>query len=308
MRTNYDMIQAVKSSDVKERKNATTGTSTKLRYDEVMTDMLTLSTRDSLLCFTNYGKCYVLPVYKIPIVSKNTIGHRYLSTLLNMDNGEHVVCLIPADPDNKEGKVLVFVTAQGFVKKMDVSQLNTVNRSTKCIIFRENDTLQQVLLCNPNDEIIMLSSALKAVRFSIEQVPLQQKTARGVIGMKLTDNGYVVSALVVENDKSFLTISKSGYVKRMSFDDFSPVKRGAMGVNIGGKDNDSLISGFSAASGQIIVIASKDGKIAKVPVDKYKIHGRAAGGNFGMKLANDDYVVSVSVTEPEEEEKVKAEA
>lgn len=298
--TNSDMVRAIRLTDFQTRKGVSTGTSTKLKEDEVIVDMLTLSTKDTLLCFTNNGKCHILPVYKIPITSKNAHG-RYLSAMLQLDDNEHVVCIIPANPDTKDGKVLLFVTKNGYIKKMDISQLSSVYKSTKCIKFREGDSLQQVLLCDTNSEVIIISSGSKAAHISLENVTTQSRAGSGVVGMKLESGASVISACVCEADKSFVTVSRKGYVKRMQFDDFPLSNRGAKGVAIGGKKNDSLVAAYPAADNQTLVIASKDGMITRLPVSKYSVHARKAGGNYGMKLADEDYVVSASVTDTDQE-------
>jgi DNA gyrase subunit A len=296
--TNHDMIRSIRSAEYKTTKGISSGVKTKLKENEVITNMLTLFTKDDLLCFTNFGRCHILPVFKIPIVSKSQQG-KYLSTILNLENGERVLSIISADPKKTKDKSLVFVTKLGFIKRLDASKLSKTHHVTKCITFNEGDTLAEVLLCGPKDSIVMISSHGKALHINLadEKKPIRSsgRTAKGVIAMTVPDNEEVVSATIADAKKSFVTVSKHGYVKKMNFSDFQIHGRGSQGSVIKSKENDDIIFAMAASDTQLLVMASESGKVSKVPVKKFKVHARTASGNYGMKLVDNDTVVSVDI-------------
>lgn len=304
--TNHDIIKSVLSSDYTTTKGTSKGVSTKLRDDEIILDMLTMSTKDDLFCFTNTGRVHYLPVYKIPIVGRNSNG-KYLSTLLNLDTGEHVIHIISARPDDLTNKSLVFVTKHGVIKRLNIDNLSTRGNVSKCITFKDDDTIASVLLCSPHTNIILISNNSKALCIDIddEKKPIRPtgKTSVGVIGMSLNSDEYVVSAVTVDNKKNFLTVSEKGMVKKMTFDMIPKKGRGSKGVLLQNvKKAPTLIAAMQSTDDQELVIITKNGKVSKTTVSKFTVHGRTSRGNHGIKLEDNDIVVSADITSAESEE------
>lgn len=303
--TNHDIIKSVLTADYTTTKSASKGVSTKLKDDEVLIDMLTMSTKDDIFCFTNTGRVHYLPVYKIPIVSRNHNG-KYLSTLLNLDNGERVVHISSAKPSDLDGKSFVFVTKHGTIKRLNVSDLSKRGNVSKCLNFKDNDTISSVLLCAPHTNIILISSSSKALCVDIddEKKPIRPtgKASIGVIGMSLNENEYVVSAVASDETKHFLTVSEKGMVKKMSFDMVPKKGRGAKGVLLQNvKKAPTLVAAMQAADDQELMIVTRNGKVSRTKVSKFSVHGRTSRGAHGIKLSDNDIVVSADIASIEEE-------
>jgi DNA gyrase subunit A len=302
--TNHDIIKSVLVSDYTATKGTSKGVSTKLKDDEVILDMLTMSTKDDLFCFTNTGRVHFLPVYKIPIVGRNNNG-KYLSTLLRLDTGEHVVHIMSAKPEDLKDKSLVFVTKKGIIKRLAIEDLSKRGNVSRCMTFKEGDTLASVLLCKQHTNIILISNISKAIRIDIddEKKPIRPtgKTSMGVNGMSLEDDEYVVSAVVVDDMKHFLTVSEQGMVKKMTFDMIPLRGRGAKGVKLQDtKKAPILIAAMQASENQQLMIVTKNGKVSRTSVSKFMVHGRTSRGTHGIKLSDGDIVVSADITSEEE--------
>lgn len=302
--TNHDIIKSVLVSDYTATKGTSKGVSTKLKEDEVILDMLTMSTKDDLFCFTNTGRVHFLPVYKIPIVGRNNNG-KYLSTLLRLDTGEHVVHIMSAKPEDLKDKSLVFVTKKGVIKRLAIDDLSKRGNVSRCMTFKEGDTLASVLLCEEHTNIILISNISKAIRIDIddEKKPIRStgKTSMGVNGMSLEDDEYVVSAVVVDDMKHFLTVSEQGMVKKMTFDMIPLRCRGAKGVKLQDtKKAPILIAAMQASENQQLMIVTKNGKVSRTSVSKFIVHGRTSRGTHGIKLSDGDVVVSADITSEEE--------
>ena len=304
--TNHDIVKSVLSSDYATTKGTSKGVSTKLKDDEIIVDMLTMSTKDDLFCFTNAGRVHYLPVYKIPIVGRNNNG-RYLSTLLNLNVDEHVIHIISAKPDDLDNKSLVFVTKHGIIKRLSIQDLSKRGNVSKCINFKDNDTISSVLLCKPHTNIILISNSSKAVCIDIddEKKPIRPtgKNSIGVIGMNLNPDEYIVSAVVVDDKKNFITVSETGMVKKMTFDMIPVKSRGTKGVLLQNvKKAPKLIAAMQSSDDQELVIVTKNGKVSKTIISKFNVHGRTSRGNHGIKLADGDLVVSADIASVESEE------
>ena len=302
--TNHDIIKSVLVSDYTATKGTSKGVSTKLKEDEAILDMLTMSTKDDLFCFTNTGRVHFLPVYKIPIVGRNNNG-KYLSTLLRLDTGEHVVHIMSAKPEDLKDKSLVFVTKKGIIKRLAIDDLSKRGNVSRCMTFKEGDTLASVLLCKQHTNIILISNISKAIRIDIddEKKPIRPtgKTSMGVNGMSLEDDEYVVSAVVVDDMKHFLTVSEQGMVKKMTFDMIPLRGRGAKGVKLQDtKKAPILIAAMQASENQQLMIVTKNGKVSRTSVSKFMVHGRTSRGTHGIKLSDGDIVVSADITSEEE--------
>lgn len=305
MYTNHDIIKSIRVAEYQGTKHASKGVGMKLRDDEVILDMLTLSTRDTLFAFTNQGRCHSLPVYKIPITKRNQVG-KYLSTLLNLDTGERVIHILAAN-DDLEGKCFLFTTRNGIVKRLNTNELAKRGTVTRCLILNDGDTLASVLLCKPKDHIVLISSGSKAVKFDIDDdrkpVTPQGRVSKGMKGMALKPGESIVASVVASDDKSFLTVARNGMVKRMQFDMLPLTNRGTAGVLLqSSKRPIELIVAMQADDSQELLIATQNGKVAKVPVQKFSVHNRKAGGTRGIKLDAGDTVVSADIADLEEEE------
>ena len=172
--------------------------------DDAVSEILTMSTHDWLLIFTNTGKVYRMKGYKVPSSSRNSKGLPIVN-LCKLEKDEKVMSMIRMD-NNEEGKYLFFATKQGLVKRTPISEFEAIRQSGKiAITLREDDELVGVKLSSGNDEIILAASNGKAVRFDENDVRPMGRTASGVKGMNV-DGSKLVGLANASEGKYILSV------------------------------------------------------------------------------------------------------
>ena len=247
------------------------------------------SMHNTMLFFTQKGKCYWLKVYEIPEGSKNSKG-RAIQNLLNIDANDKVnafirVKALQQDKEFINSHYLIFCTKQGIVKKTLLEaysrpRLNGVN----AITIREDDQVISVRMTNGNTQIILANRNGRAIRFHENKVREMGRTATGVRGMKLDDDGQdeVVGMICIKKpeDESIMVISELGYGKRSNIDDYRITNRGGKGVktlNITDKTG-KLVAIKSVIDDNDLMIINKSGITLRVKVSDFRIMGRATQG------------------------------
>lgn len=302
--TDKGAIKNTRLSEYRIAKGQTKGSSIKIKEGENILKTLTLTTHDDLYCFSNFGRCHVIPVYKIPIVEKNHNG-QFLANYLNLAEGEKIIEIQNFKPNSLKNKSLIFVTEKGFVKRLNLDQLSP-RRVTKCITLRDGDFISSILFCKHKDGIILVSNISKAIHFNIddEKLPVkaQGRTSMGVKGMGLKEEEKIVSATVVHKDKDFLIVFDDGAVKKMSFADIVLRHRGGKGIAIqkDSKKDHIVVAGFPVKEEDKFVIITKNGKVVKSESKKFRIKSRLTLGKSGIKLEKGDKVISANVVNADE--------
>jgi DNA gyrase subunit A len=247
------------------------------------------SMHNTMMFFTQKGKCYWLKVYEIPEGSKNSKG-RAIQNLLNIDANDKVnafirVKALQQDKEFINSHYLIFCTKQGIVKKTLLEaysrpRLNGVN----AITIREDDQVISVRMTNGNTQIILANRNGRAIRFHENKVREMGRTATGVRGMKLDDDGQddIVGMICIKNpeEESIMVISELGYGKRSNIDDYRITNRGGKGVktlNITDKTG-KLVAIKSVIDDNDLMIINKSGITLRVNVSDFRIMGRATQG------------------------------
>ena len=295
--TSNDRVKIIPVSEFNTSVGATKGSRIKLRDGETLREMMTVSNKDLLLCISDTGRAHPLRVYKIPEDSRTTNSGDFLSSLLDLEEGEHIVDVVPYNLD--DDTCVTFVTRSGIIKRIGKDALkNIATRPSRVITFNDNDSLASIFTTKQNDHIVILSSGGKYLRVDLNAknnaVRAMGKTARGIRGMNVGADS-VIAATVVDETKSYVTISERGYVKRNDYGSMNPHGRGTRGQAIKCRQGDILIGAVSVSDTDTLVIATEEGKISNVPVKRFRIHGVTAAGNIGMKLEPTDRVISIAV-------------
>jgi len=247
------------------------------------------SMHNTMMFFTQKGKCYWLKVYEIPEGSKNSKG-RAIQNLLNIDANDKVnafirVKALQQDKEFINSHYLIFCTKQGIVKKTLLEaysrpRLNGVN----AITIREDDQVISVRMTNGNTQIILANRNGRAIRFHESKVREMGRTATGVRGIKLDDDGQdeVVGMICIKKpeEESIMVISELGYGKRSNIDDYRITNRGGKGVktlNITDKTG-KLVAIKSVIDDNDLMIINKSGITLRVNVSDFRIMGRATQG------------------------------
>ncbi|WP_159650002.1 DNA gyrase subunit A [Erysipelothrix aquatica] len=272
-------------------------------YDEDEIDQfLALSTHDYLLVFTNKGKVYRMRGFNVPAASRTAKGIPVVN-LLSLDEGEEVRTLVKVPRDDEDSKYAFFVTRQGIVKRVAVSEFESIRQNGKiAITLREDDELVAVKMTDGSNEIIIGGDNGKAVRFDENEVRPMGRTASGVRGFDV-DGGIVVGVATDREGKYILAITEKGYGKRTELDEYRLTKRGAKGVktvNITEK-NGNLVSLRAVEGDEELLVISSDGTVIRTEVANIGIYGRSTIGVRIINVGENDAVASVAVLKVREE-------
>ncbi|WP_456427133.1 DNA gyrase subunit A [Desulfurobacterium sp.] len=305
--THKGFVKRVSASTYRTQGRSGTGIKgIKTREDDFVKEIITASSLDYLLVFTNRGRVYWLKAYEIPKSERATRGQSIRSLLQGLSGSENVSKIIPVK-DFNENLALFFVTAKGYVKRTHLSDFSHP-RSTgiTAINMEPGDRLIYIGTVSEKDNVILISRKGRAIRFHVQDVRQMGRSARGVRGMLLdTDDDAVVAATIIHpDDRYLLVVTEKGYGKRVLISEFPIQRRGGKGV-IAAKLNEKtgkIADAITLKDDENIVIVSKKGKVIKINAGSISIIGRHTRGVRVQKLSDDDSVVAVSKVEEEAED------
>lgn len=273
-----------------------------LNEDDVIETLITMSTHDHLLMFTNLGRVYRLKGYNIPNASRTSKGLPVVN-LLSLEKEESVTALVPMKKDSP-AQYLFFVTQKGSVKRVKIEDFDYIPRKGKLAIqLREDDELINVKLTSGEDEILIAGSNGKVIRFEEDEVRPMGRTASGVRGFN-TDGGTVVGVAVSHEGKYLLSVSENGYGKRSEIDEYRKTNRGNKGVktiNVTTKTG-SLVTVRAVNGDEDAMIVTDKGIIIRIALDHVGVYGRNTQGVKLINVADDETVTKVAVVAKNEEE------
>ncbi|MDE5416621.1 DNA gyrase subunit A [Labilibaculum sp. DW002] len=273
------------------------------RDEDFLEHMIMATMHNTMLFFTEKGKCFWLKVYEIPEGSKQSKG-RAIQNLLNIEPDDKVKAYINVLTLKEEEYInnnnIVLCTKKGVVKKTSLEaysrpRVNGVN----AITVREGDQLLEARLTNGKKEILIAARSGKAIRFAEDQVRAMGRTASGVRGITLRDEAdEVVGMVCVENsDEDIMVVSENGYGKRSNIDDYRITNRGGKGVktiNITDKTGE-LIALKSVSDNDDLMIINKSGITIRLAVAGLRVMGRATQGVRLINLSKkDDSIAAVA--------------
>ncbi len=278
----------------------------------------TATMHNTMLFFTQRGKCYWLKVYEIPEGNKNSKG-RAIQNMLNIDADDAVNAFVRvktlADKNFIESHNIVFCTKNGIIKKTSLEQYSRPRTNgIIAITIREDDRVISVALTDGDSDIILANRGGKAVRFNESTVRAMGRTATGVKGMDIADDDEVVGMVVLpkndETEHSLLVLSEQGYGKRSATGDYPTVSRGCKGVKTlqVTEKTGNLVAIMDVNNENDLMIINKSGITIRTSVDQIPVQGRATQGvriiNLGKK---NDCIGSVCKVTREVEEEIPAE-
>ena len=273
-----------------------------LNEDDVIETLVTMSTHDHLLMFTNLGRVYRLKGYNIPNASRTSKGLPVVN-LLSLEKEEHVTAMVPMKEESP-AQYLFFVTQKGIVKRVKVEDFDFIPRKGKIAIqLREDDELINVKPTSGEDEILIAGSNGKVIRFEEDEVRPMGRTASGVRGFN-TDGGTVVGVAVSHEGKYLLSVSENGYGKRSEIDEYRKTNRGSKGVktiNVTTKTG-SLVAVRAVNGDEDAMIVTDKGIIIRIALDHVGVYGRNTQGVELINAADVETVTTVAVVAKNEEE------
>ena len=274
-----------------------------IREEDLIQDMFIASSRATILLFTQEGRVYSIPAYKIPLGSRTSKG-KAIVNYINAKTEEKIIDLMPV-ANFTDQKSLIFVTQSGTAKKTNLDEFSNIrSNGINCMNVRENDKLLGVKLCNPGDHIFIPTKNGQAIHFEESELRPIGRTAMGVRGITLEEGDEVVDLVVSTPDTKILSITEHGYGKLSALDLYRITHRGGKGViNIKLRDEgDALIAAKAIKTNENLLLASSKGHLIRIRSEDIRETGRAAKGVIVMKLDEDDSITSVALCDSAEDE------
>ena len=272
---------------------------------------------NTMMFFTQKGKCYWLKVYEIPEGTKNAKG-RAIQNLLNIDSDDVVTAYLRVkslnDTEFINSHYVLFCTKNGVIKKTLLEQYSRPRQNgVNAITIREDDKVIEVRMTNGNNEIIIANRNGRAIRFHESAVRVMGRTATGVRGMTLDEDGSdeVIGMICIKDPEteSIMVVSEQGYGKRSDIEDYRKTNRGGKGVktlNITDKTG-KLVAIKSVTDENDLMIINKSGITIRLKVADVRIMGRATQGVrlINLEKRNDQIGSVCKVTSENEEELIE---
>ena len=274
--------------------------------DDFIEHLLTTSTHDELLFFTNVGKVYRMKAYEIPEYGRTAKGIPVIN-LLDISANEKIqtVINIPADKVQTDKEMyLFFITRQGTVKRTSVNEFGNIRKNgLKAITLRDGDELINVLATDDSKNIIIGTHQGYAVSFDEKDIRSMGRSAAGVRGIRLRDNDYVIGSAILEPESKVFVISENGYGKQTAASEYPIKGRGGKGIkttNI--TEKNGPLAGLTTVNGDedIMVITDK-GVMIRFKISDVSETGRATLGVRLINLGADSIVSTMTKVEPEDE-------
>lgn len=276
----------------------------KTKEEDFVENVITTSTHDNILFFSNKGKVYRTKGYQIPEASRMSKG-RAIVNLLNLEPGEVVNAYVPV-PKDSQG-FLMLATKQGLIKKTTLDEFVRINNNgKKAITFAgEDDELIGVQLTNGQDEIIMASSGGKCIRFSEEDIRPTGRTSMGVKSIRLDKGEVVVDMTKVKEDCEVLTITENGYGKRTDISEYRLQGRAGSGIKVGvlnDKTGNVVNLKLVHPLEDDVMIISDNGIIIRIKADEISKIGRNTQGVKVMRMKDENSKVVAFTIVPHQED------
>jgi DNA gyrase subunit A len=273
------------------------------RNEDFVEYFLVASTHADLLIFTNKGRVYWLKIYEIP--DATTVGKgKHISNLIALQPDETVKAFLPVK-EFVADRFIVMVTKFGVIKKCELTEFdNPMSRGIIAIGIDEGDELIAARLTNGNEYIFLGSHDGQAIRFKEDQVRAMGRPARGVRGMDLAANDFIVGAEVVGEEGLILSISELGFGKRTNLTDYRLTNRGVKGViNMKTtRKTGNVMAILSVKEDSDLMIVTRDGKMIRIDSGEIRQVGRSTQGVRLVRMEENDQVAAACLI-PEAEDK-----
>ena len=272
------------------------------KEDDVIAHTIIGSTHSDIIFFTDRGRAYSVKMYDIPEGKRSTKG-KTIQSILPLMASERITSMleIPKDVKGLEGLSLMLVTADGTVKRTDMSHVTSVRKSGTTVIDLDGkDSLLAAHIVAETDEILLVTSQAQSIRFSISEVRVMGRGAAGVRGMNLKGDKVVTAVRVdASNKKSkLLVLSEHGYGKMTELDEYKVQGRGGSGVgtfNVTEKTGSLVGAAIIGTDSNELIAMSGKGQVVRTPIEGIPTLGRTTQGVRIMKLREGDSVASIAL-------------
>ena len=282
---------------------------TGVKDDDFVRELVSTSTHDHLLFFTNKGRVYRLKGYEIPEYGRTAKGLPIVN-LLKLDEGESIQTIINVESERSDEAYLFFTTRHGIVKRTSVKEFANIRQNgLKALNLKDEDELINVLLTEEDTDIIIGTKFGYAVRFNQSAVRGMSRIATGVKGVNLRDGDTVVGASVITDQDEVLIITEKGYGKRTVATEYPTKGRGGKGMKTANvAEKNGPLSGLLTVKGdEDLMIITDTGVMIRTNVANISQTGRSTMGVKVMRLDQDAKIVTFTTVAAAEKEEVGTE-
>ena len=300
--TNNGYIKRVNSENYKSQNRGGVGIKGMATNEEdFVKNMISMTTHDYILFFTNKGKVYRMKGYEVPLYNRQSKGLPIIN-LIPIDKEEIVTAMISISNQDKN-KYMVFCTQNGLIKRTDISEFDNIRNNGKlAITLKEDDNLISVKKTDGNKEILIASSNGRMIRFDESEIRIMGRTASGVKGIDIGD-GICVGCEISDQERQILVVTENGYGKQTDITEYRKTHRGSKGVkalNVTDK-NGNIVSFKTVTKEEDLMIITTSGIIIRLPIEQISTTGRVAQGVKLINLKDNQRVSNITVIEKDNE-------
>ena len=271
--------------------------------EDFVKNLISMTTHDYILFFTDRGKVYKIKGYEVPEFSRQSKGLPIIN-LLPIEKDENVTAMLSIEKEDKN-QFIVFCTQKGLIKRTNISEFDSVRKNGKIsITLKDDDKLISVKKTDGNKNIIIGASNGRMIRFEESEIRIMGRSASGVRGISI-GSGICVGCEIAEQNQNVLVVTEKGYGKQTSVEEYRQTHRGSKGVkalNVTEK-NGNIVS-FKIINGdEDLVIITNNGIIIRLPISQISTTGRVAQGVRLINLKENQLVSNVAIIEHQEDEK-----
>ena len=277
---------------------------TGVKDDDFVRELVSTSTHDRLLFFTNKGRVYRLKGYEIPEYGRTAKGLPIVN-LLKLDDGESIQTIINVAQDRSEDAYLFFTTRSGLVKRTSVAEFANIRQNgLKALNLKDEDELINVFLTDGNTDVIIGTKFGYSVRFKESVVRNMGRSATGVRGVNLRPGDQVVGASVITDQDEVLIITEKGYGKRTRADEYPTKGRGGKGIKTANvADKNGPLAGLMTVKGdEDLMIITNTGVMIRTSVANISQTGRSTMGVKVMRLDQDAQIVTFTTVQADDKD------
>ncbi len=277
-----------------QRRGGKGKSATSTKDEDFVDKLFVASTHDTILCFSSRGRVYWMKVYELPQAGRNARG-KPIVNLLPLEKDERINAVLPIR-EYDEDKYVFMATSSGTVKKTPLVNFSRQRASGIIAVdLRDDDTLVGVAVTDGNQDIMLFTSASKAIRFNESQVRPMGRTACGVRGVKLAEGQRVISLMIAEPERTILTVTENGFGKRTPIEQFPLRGRGGMGViSIKASErNGPQVGAVLVDESDEVMLITNGGTLVRTPVSDISVMGRDTQGVTMIRLSKKEKLVGI---------------
>ncbi len=267
------------------------------RDEDFVAELFVATAHNYLLCFTDRGRVHWLKVHRIPEVGRGARGLPIVNLVEMQEKDEKVTAVLPV-ASFEEGRNIFMATRMGVVKRTSLMDFSRPRSSgIIALALDEGDSLVQAINTSGDDRIILGTRQGQAVLFDENDVRVMGRTARGVRGVNLSKDDYIISAQTASKGVDVLTVSEKGYGKRTEIEEYRQTRRGSKGVRtLQITDKTGVVAGIQQVEdGDEVMLIANTGKIIRFKVAELRRMGRSTQGVKLLNMDKKEVVTGIAV-------------